>query len=227
MVWTNRNGDYFLDHNDDLNSSKAWVCNDFNVAPEVYSLEADANLFTMPLTNYIGAVTFGVMGPDGIGMGYFSFAGDTSSRFGGQETGGHFICQNGSAYDGIYTDNYTSADSTQYYGTYYLGHDSIKGVISKVVSVNDAAPAAFTVAQNSPNPFNPATTISFKMAKAGHATVEVYNTAGQKVETLVNGNLSAGNHSVVWNAAKVSAGVYFYTVRSGNLSKTMKMTLLK
>ncbi len=117
LVWTNRNGDYFLDHNYDENSSKAWVCNDFNVAPEVYSLEADANLFTAPMTNYIGAVTLGILGPDGTGMGYYALAGDTSSRFGGQETGGHFFCQNGSAYDGIYTDNYSSADSTQYYGT--------------------------------------------------------------------------------------------------------------
>jgi hypothetical protein len=160
-------------------------------------------------------------------MGYYSFAGDTSSRFGGQETGGHFFCQNGSAYDGIYTDNYTSADSTQYYGTYYLGHDSLKGIIAKGVSVSDAAPAAFTVAQNTPNPFNPSTTISFTLAKAGKTTVEIYTVAGQKVDTLVNAALSAGAHTVTWNAARFSAGVYFYTVRSGPQSRTMKMTLLR
>lgn len=227
LVWTNRNGDYFLDHNEDPTSLKAWVCNDFNVPPEVYSMEADANMFNLPLTNYIGAVSFGVMGPDGIGMGYYAFAGETSSRFGGSETGGHFFCQNGSAYDGIYTDNYTSADSTLYYGTFYIGHDSMKGVISKEVSVNEAAPAAFTVAQNSPNPFNPSTTISFTIAKAGKTTVDVYNVAGQKIDTLVNSNLNAGSHTAVWNAARFSAGVYFYTVKCGDFSKTLKMTLLK
>ncbi len=94
-------------------------------------------------------------------------------------------------------------------------------------AVSSAQPAAFTVAQNSPNPFNPSTTITFTLAKAGKTTVEVYNVTGQKVGTLVNGTLSAGSHSVVWNAAKFSAGVYFYTVRSGSFSKAMKMTLLK
>jgi flagellar hook assembly protein FlgD len=58
-------------------------------------------------------------------------------------------------------------------------------------------------------------------------TVEVYNAAGQKVDTLLNANLSSGSHSVTWDAAKHSAGVYFYTVRSGDFSRTMKMTLLK
>jgi hypothetical protein len=94
-------------------------------------------------------------------------------------------------------------------------------------AVNTTAPSAFTVAQNTPNPFNPTTTISFTLAKAGHTTVDVYNVAGQKVSTLVNGNLSAGSHSVTWNAAKFSAGVYFYTVKSGSFTRSMKMTLLK
>jgi flagellar hook assembly protein FlgD len=51
--------------------------------------------------------------------------------------------------------------------------------------------------------------------------------AGQKVETIASGAMSAGSHSVTWNASKYSAGMYFYTVKSGEFSKTMKMTLLK
>jgi hypothetical protein len=43
----------------------------------------------------------------------------------------------------------------------------------------------------------------------------------------VNANMNAGSHSVTWNASKFSAGVYFYTVKSGDFSKTIKMTLLK
>ncbi len=112
-------------------------------------------------------------------------------------------------------------------GYYYVGHDSLKGVVSKTVSVSDAAPSAFTVAQNSPNPFNPSTTIGFTLAKAGRVTAEVFNATGQKVDTLVNGNLGAGSHSMTWNAAKFSAGVYFCTVRSGTHARTLKMTLLK
>ncbi|MDP2983924.1 MAG: T9SS type A sorting domain-containing protein, partial [Candidatus Latescibacter sp.] len=83
------------------------------------------------------------------------------------------------------------------------------------------------VAQNSPNPFNPATSISFTLAKAGKVTVDIFNAAGQKVDTVVNTTMNAGNHSATWNASRFSAGVYFYTVTSGDFSRTMKMTLLK
>ncbi|MDP2981719.1 MAG: ice-binding family protein [Candidatus Latescibacter sp.] len=92
---------------------------------------------------------------------------------------------------------------------------------------NELAPIEFSLSQNIPNPFNPTTSISFTLAKAGKVTVEVYNMAGQKISTLVNTTMNAGNHSATWNASKFSAGVYFYTVKSENYSKTMKMTLLK
>ena len=51
--------------------------------------------------------------------------------------------------------------------------------------------------------------------------------AGQKVDTIVNEFMNAGSQSIVWNASDFSAGVYFYTVKSGDYSKTIKMTLIK
>jgi len=86
---------------------------------------------------------------------------------------------------------------------------------------------AFTVEQNTPNPFNLSTTINFTLAKAGKTTVEVYNVAGQKIDTILNANLSPGPHSVSWNARKFPTGIYFYTVQSGGFSGTGKMTLAK
>ena len=100
-------------------------------------------------------------------------------------------------------------------------------ITSKPVAVEEGTPAGFSVAQNSPNPFNPSTTISFSIPSAGIATVDIYNVAGQKIDSVVNEYLSAGSHSVMWDASGISAGVYFYTVTSGKVSKTMKMTLLK
>jgi hypothetical protein len=47
------------------------------------------------------------------------------------------------------------------------------------------------------------------------------------VDTILNASLNAGTHSVTWNASKLAAGLYFYTVKSGEFSQTMKMTLLK
>jgi hypothetical protein len=88
-------------------------------------------------------------------------------------------------------------------------------------------PTSFQLAQNYPNPFNPTTTINYIIPEPGKVTVDIFNVTGQKVASLVNGQMSAGSHSVVWNAEKCSAGVYFYTVKAGNHTKTMKMTLLK
>ena len=229
FVWANDNGDYVGDHNYESDATLKWVCNDWNVGPYMYSTAPDANLFSIFNAYGLGAVSFGLIGPDGSGFGYYAFSGETDGWKKGQ-----FIIDSGSAFDGIYTDDeapggtHTNWDATKINpGSFFIPYDSFKGVISNMVSVADAAPAAFAVAQNSPNPFNPTTTISFTLAKAGKTTVDVYNVAGQKIAALVNSSLSAGSHSVTWNAAPFSAGVYFYTVKSGNFSKTMKMTLLK
>ncbi len=229
FVWANDNGDFVGDHNFEESAAIKWVCNDWNVGPYMYTTAVDANLFSIFNAYDMGAVSFGLLGPDGTGVDYFAFAGETGGWKKGQ-----YIIDSGSPFDGIYTDdeapggNHTAWDATKINpGSFFIPYDSFKGVISNQVGVADDAPVAFTVAQNSPNPFNPSTTITFTLAKAGKTTVEVYNIAGQKVSTLVNGSMSAGSHSVVWNAANVSAGVYFYTVKSGSFSKTMKMTLLK
>ena len=100
-------------------------------------------------------------------------------------------------------------------------------ITNQPFTFEDEKQLAFAVDQNAPNPFNPTTAISFTIPAAGNVTVDVYNVAGQKVDSLVNGMMSAGRHSVVWDATGYSNGVYFYTVKSGDFSKTMKMTLLK
>ncbi len=232
FVWTNLNGDYVLDHNFEDTAAVPWMCNDYNVGPYTYNIDSDANLFSQCPAYDVGAVSFGLMAPDGSGLGYFSFAGETA----GWKKASCFIDGN-TPFDGMYSDN-EQAGGTHYQeggwqaneytsGVYFVGHDSIKGVITSGVGVEEAAPAAFSVAQNSPNPFNPTTTISFNLVDAGNVSIEVYNVAGQKVDTLVDGFMSAGSHSMVWDASGFSAGVYFYTVKSGGFSKTMKMTLLK
>jgi len=108
----------------------------------------------------------------------------------------------------------------------FIAHNSVKGTLTNLVAVEEA-PAAFAVAQNAPNPFNPTTTINFYIPEAGTTTIAIFNIAGQKVDTIANEFLSAGSHSVMCDASGFSAGVYFYTVTSGKFTKTMKMTLLK
>ncbi len=222
VLWGNGNGDYVGDHNFEPTAAKPWVCFDYNVSPYAYTTHADANLFSTFGAYDMGAVSFGLIAPDGTGIGYFALAGETA-KF----KQGNLFVDYDSAYDGIYTDNASAGATVTGKGMWFIGHDSVKGIISNQVGVKDAAPAAFSVAQNTPNPFNPATTINFSIAKAGKVTVDVFNSAGQKVDTIVNSQMTAGSHSVNWNAAKFSAGVYFCTVKSGSFSKTVKMTFLK
>ena len=225
--WINGNGDYLCDINFEEDATFPWGCAYYDGPPYMYSNYLDANLFTAVAIYDFGAVSFCLLGPDGTGIDNFSYAGDTASV-----KNANMFCDNGSAFDGIYCDNRTAPTSSETteeseFGYWFIGHDSIKGIItSKPVAVDDA-PTAFAVAQNSPNPFNPSTTINFTIPEAGNTSIDIFNVAGQKVDTIVNDFNEAGVHSTTWDASGFSAGVYFYTVKSGDFSKTMKMTLLK
>ncbi len=98
-------------------------------------------------------------------------------------------------------------------------------------------PENFVVHQNYPNPFNPVTTISFEMPSASLVTVEIFNILGQRVTMLIDEKLSAGKHSLKWdasgNSASVSSGVYYARLSVNKTGsgisqvKTIKMLLLK
>lgn len=88
-------------------------------------------------------------------------------------------------------------------------------------------PSHFSLSQNYPNPFNPETTISFNLPYQQHVTLKVYDILGNEVANLVNETKQAGKYEVKFNASKLSSGIYFYTLKTDNFSKTMKMTLIK
>jgi subtilisin family serine protease len=95
-----------------------------------------------------------------------------------------------------------------------------------------ALPSTMELLQNSPNPFNPQTTIRFALGDAQYATLTVYNVAGQRVRTLFDGLARAGEHSVVWNGRdesgeSVASGVYFYRLAAGVETQSRKMVFLK
>lgn len=81
--------------------------------------------------------------------------------------------------------------------------------------------------QNYPNPFNPTTTIKFAIPEKSNVRLEVYNILGQKVETLVDRELSQGYHEVDFNASRLASGVYFYTIQAGDYVNVKKMMLIK
>ena len=96
------------------------------------------------------------------------------------------------------------------------------------ISGNQAdAVKIFQLFQNYPNPFNPSTNIKFDLKEDSYVTLTVYNIIGQKVAELINSDLSAGFHNVIFNAVNLSSGIYFYKLKAGSYSSVKKMELLK
>ena len=107
---------------------------------------------------------------------------------------------------------------------------------SLALDVNDDRPGTlpdgFVLKQNYPNPFNPQTSIKFELVRAGYTNLELFNIAGQKVATLVDGHLGVGVHEASWDGhdlggTPAASGVYFYRLESGDLHATRKMVLLR
>jgi hypothetical protein len=104
----------------------------------------------------------------------------------------------------------------------------------KIVPDQDRTPLAqdFALAKSYPNPFNPATTISFNISSPSLVSVKVFNIMGQEVRTLFAGESSPGENTLVWDGKNedgiaVSAGVYLVQMRSGECQRTIKTTMLK
>lgn len=88
-------------------------------------------------------------------------------------------------------------------------------------------PAKFELSQNYPNPFNPVTTIKFSLPQKSNVRLIVYNSLGQKVETLLNELLKAGYHQIKFSGNNISSGIYFYRLDAGKYHSIKKMILLK
>ncbi len=98
--------------------------------------------------------------------------------------------------------------------------------------IENLIPSAYRLDQNYPNPFNPTTTIRYALPNDGPVTLKVYDITGREVATLVNEQKNAGTYEVRFDAKNssgktMSSGVYFYRIKVGTFSETMKFILLK
>lgn len=87
--------------------------------------------------------------------------------------------------------------------------------------------SSFVLNQNFPNPFNPTTTISFKLANAGRVSLTVYNMIGEVVATLINEELAGGIYAVPFDAHGLASGTYLYRLQVGEKVQTRKLMLLR
>ncbi len=106
----------------------------------------------------------------------------------------------------------------------YGGQGHITGVSEEDKPI---LPMEIRLYQNYPNPFNATTTISFNIVQTGDVNLSVYNLSGQKIETLVDRNMQAGRHNIIWDASEYSSGLYFYKLTTDGKTFTKRMTLLK
>jgi len=93
-------------------------------------------------------------------------------------------------------------------------------------------PLTYKLENNFPNPFNPTTEIEYAIPVSNHVSIDIFNSLGQKVKTLVDRHMTAGTYKVIWDATndvgnKVPSGLYFYRMRSSHFNSIKKMTLIK
>lgn len=114
---------------------------------------------------------------------------------------------------------------------FYNGNFNLSNIdftlISTDIEDETQLPVEFDLSQNHPNPFNPSTVVKYSLPVDGFVNISVYNNLGEKVSVLVDGEVSAGEYSVSFDAGNLPSGVYFCRMESGNFISSRKMLLLK
>lgn len=94
--------------------------------------------------------------------------------------------------------------------------------------LNDkVSPAEFRLEQNFPNPFNPSTSIQYSVPSTQWVSINIFNSIGEQIETLVSGMVTKGVHEIIFNSKNLSSGVYFYRIEAKSSSLTKKLVILK
>ena len=110
----------------------------------------------------------------------------------------------------------------------FIDEVQVKGITgTDIENEMSEVPKNFDLRQNYPNPFNPSTQIEFSVAEYSNVTLEVFNIVGQKVATLIDGDMSAGIHEVKFDAGDLPSGTYMYRLEADDYKEVRKMMLVK
>jgi hypothetical protein len=105
--------------------------------------------------------------------------------------------------------------------------DTMRIVMTGVVATKNLLPTTYSLEQNYPNPFNPATTIRYGLPHRSDVKLTVYNTLGQQVATLAQGQQEAGSYEVKFDGSGLASGMYLYRLQAGSFLQTRKLLLLR
>ncbi len=118
--------------------------------------------------------------------------------------------------------------------TYRLKQLDFNGAFaySSTINVSVELPRVYSLSQNYPNPFNPTTMIKYSLPEAQHVTLEIYNSLGEKIRTLVNNAQDVGNHTIQWDGLNslgrsAASGMYLYKMTAGKFTSVKKMLLIR
>ena len=111
--------------------------------------------------------------------------------------------------------------------TYIFGYKIGDVVVPVEDDLDSNIPTEFSLEQNYPNPFNPSTTIKYKMNNTQFVSLKVYDVIGNEIAELVNEEKPEGVYNIEWNASGFTSGVYFYQLKTEGYVETRKMILMK
>jgi hypothetical protein len=100
-------------------------------------------------------------------------------------------------------------------------------MISSVPLLPGEVPAGFSLEQNFPNPFNPGTTIRFSLPRKTRTSLKVFDLLGREVALLVDQEMAAGTYEVPFDGKRLSSGVYYYRLQTGEYLQSRKFLLLR
>ena len=120
----------------------------------------------------------------------------------------------------VWTDDRAGTPNQEIYTANLAGLIGIQPVSNNI-------PDKFSLYQNFPNPFNPATKIRFDIQKSSEVQLKVYDMTGKLIKYLIKENLPAGSYSIDFNASELTSGIYLYELTAGDFNATKKMVLVK
>ncbi len=233
-VWAVVSGNWDGSYHHPSASGKAY---EFSGGVWNYRFEIAGNVTCLAVTAenrlWVGAIPYKNMDTGnnvGGGLGFYqegvvTFIGDSGSTpYGWNEYGAYLP-------DMSVTAVASSSDGSVWVQT-ANGFARFGRVIATEVKSAEALPRALSITGNHPNPFNPATVISFTLPESGAAQLAVYDIMGRKVRDLASGRMIAGAHTLLWDGRDdsgrpVSSGVYFARILMGGHAATRKMMLVK